>query len=143
MRTLRRRRKVNRSGLEVVEAAIALPVLVIATFMTIDICNVIHLKQVANTVAFEAARAASKKSATWESAREVGEEFARARGMQNFRVTVEPLNSSWRHDRSQMFVGHTLRAYVDVPVQGNVAGGPFFLFQNQNIRSQLVRVSAQ
>ncbi len=133
----------NRYGLEVVEAAIAMPVLVIVTFMTIDICNVIHLKQVANTVAFEAVREASKKDSTWESARAVGDEVAQARRLSNYRLTVEPLNSSWRHDRSQMNVGHTLRAYVDVPVRGNVAGGPFFLFQNHVVRSQLVRMSAQ
>ena len=133
----------NRQGLEVVEAAIALPVLVIVTFMTIDVCNVIHLKQSANTIAFEAVRAASKKEATWESAEEIGRQFAVARGLTDFEITVEPLNSQWSNDRQAMNVGHTMRAYVDVPVAGNVAGGPFFLFQNTTIRSQLVRMSAQ
>ena len=133
----------SRKGMEVVEAAITLPVLVIVAFMTIDICNAIHLKQAANTIAFETVRAASKKNASFAGAKEIGKQFAEARGLSNFRITVEPMNRRWRDRRDLMNVGHTMRAYVDVPVRGNVAGGPFFLFQNSTIRSQLVRMSAQ
>lgn len=140
-RTANRQR--NRYAMEVVEAAITLPVLVIVAFMTIDICNAIHLKQAANTIAFETVRAASKKGATFDEAQEIGKQFAEARGLSDFRITVEPLNRRWRGRRDLMNVGHTMRAYVDVPVRGNVAGGPFFLFQNTTLRSQLVRMSAQ
>lgn len=137
-----RKKGSKRSGMEVVEAAIALPVLVISTFMTIDVCNTLHLKQVANTVAFEAARAASKKDATFDSAKEIGEQFAEARGLNSYTITVESHAPSVYKTRASLPVGYTLRAYVEVPVKGNVTG-PFFLFQNSVIQSQKVRLSAR
>lgn len=129
--------------MEVVEAAITLPILVIVAFMTIDVCNVIHLKQVANTIAFETARAASKKNATFAGAHDIGMQFATARGMTDCQITVEPIDPQWLGRRDLMNVGHTIEAYVDVPVRNNVAGGPFFMFQNSTIRSQQIRMSAQ
>jgi Flp pilus assembly protein TadG len=118
------------------------PVLMFCTFAIIDVCNVIHLKQKLNTVAFETVRVASLKQSTFATARSEGVEFARARGLNNVTIRVESFDPRRFPTRESLPLGFTLRAQVEVPVRGNVPG-PFVLIANRNITSQLVRISSQ
>ena len=131
-----------RAGVACVEFAAIAPVLVLITLCIIDTCNVIHLKQKINTVAFETVRVASFNDETFESARSKGLVFARARGLNGAVVVVESFDAGRFPTRASLPLGFTLRAQVSIPIQGNIPG-PFVLFRNTNIQSQLVRMSAR
>lgn len=128
-------------GVEVVEVAITLPILILVAFMTIDICNFLHLKQKANSVAYETVRTASMSDETFESATNVGEELAIARRLENIRISVQPEESRYR-SRDEMPAGARIKSVVELPVRGNIPG-PFFLFKSSVIRSQEYVISAR
>jgi Flp pilus assembly protein TadG len=138
----RSRERAFRSGIACVEFAVTAPVLVLITFMIIDVCNVIHLKQKINTVAFETARIASLNRSSFEGARLEGLQFAQARNLQNVTIRVESFEPTRFPTRESLPLGFTLRAQVTVTVQDNVPG-PFVLFRGTSISSQLVRLSAR
>lgn len=136
------RKKRRRPGIACVEFAVVVPVLVLCTFAIVDVCNVLHLRQKINTVAFETVRVASLKESTFESARQNGAEFARARSLTDARIRVESHDPRQYPTRQSLPLGFTLRAQVSVPTQGNIPG-PFLLFRGSTIESQLVRMSAR
>ena len=76
----RTRSTASRAGVACVEFAVTVPILVFVTLAIIDSCNLLHLKQKLNTVAFESARLASLPDSTYESAQSRGMQFAAARG---------------------------------------------------------------
>lgn len=136
------RKKFHRQGIACVEFAMVAPVLVLCTFAIVDICNVLHLKQKINTVAFETVRVASLKESTFESAARQGAEFARARSINDAQIRVESHEPRVFPTRASLPLGFTLRAQVSVPTQGNIPG-PFLLFRGGTVESQLVRMSAR
>jgi hypothetical protein len=136
------RQKCQHQGIACVEFTMVAPVLVLCTFAIVDVCNVLHLKQKINTVAFETVRVASLKESTYEGAAQEGAEFARARSIHNARITVESHHPEGFPTRASLPLGFTLRAQVTVPTQGNIPG-PFLLFRGGTIESQLVRMSAR
>lgn len=141
-RTMRKSRKTKRRAVEAVEIAICLPMLVLTTFAAVDICNVIHLKQVANSIAFETVRKASNENGSFEEAVLVGKAFATARGMNQSNVTVQAQNSKKYPNRASMPTGEIIRGRVTLPVKGNVSG-PYILFKNTLISSQNIRIAAR
>jgi hypothetical protein len=134
--------KRRRHGIACVEFAVVAPVLVLCTFAIVDVCNVLHLKQKINTVAFETVRVASLKESTYVDARQKGAEFARARSITGAQIRVESHDPQQFPTRASLPLGFTLRAQVTVPTSGNIPG-PFLLFRGSTVESQLVRISAR
>jgi len=73
---------VNRHGVEVIEMALVLPVLVILTFGTLEVCEGIFLKQKLEVAASEGARIAIRKMATTSDVEAAVEAFLDARQIQ-------------------------------------------------------------
>ena len=137
-----RKKRKQRRAIESVEVAICLPVLVLTTFATIDICNVIHLKQIANSIAFETVRHSSRKGTTFEESVAVGEAFAAARGIQKVNLTVQAQEKSKYSTRASMPTGAVIRSRVTIPAKNNIPG-PYILFKNSLLYSQNVRIVAR
>ncbi|MEE2639985.1 MAG: TadE/TadG family type IV pilus assembly protein [Planctomycetota bacterium] len=136
------RKKLNkRSGVEVVEVAITVPILFAVTMATIDVCNYFHLKQKANSVAYETARTASLEGETFQSARQAGVNFSDARKMSNYTIQVSA-QADLYDKRDLMPKGARINAVVELPVKGNEPG-LFLLFQTSTIRSQEYVISAR
>ncbi len=77
-------------GAAVVEAAIALPVILVIILGTVEVCNNIFLKQSLSLMAFEGARVAIIPDATFEDIEQQVEEFAATRNIVIDSVVVDP-----------------------------------------------------
>lgn len=140
---VQRRRVINRYGIACVEFAVLAPVIVVISMAIIDICNVLHLKQKLNSIAFETSRVASYSDETFESAIAAGNEFAKARQIVNCSILVEANQPENFSTRASLPLGHWLKSRATAPVQGNVPG-PFILFGgNASVQSQLVKLAAR
>ena len=114
-----RQRNQRRSGAAATEAVFCIPIVLLLTFGTLDICNTIFLKETITVAAYEGARVGSKRLATRADAEAMVRTILTARGVverrpNDFQITVSPANFS------------TLRALdpitvlVNVPVSGYV-----------------------
>lgn len=91
-RSLSRIGPVDRKGIATVEAAVALPVLVLICLGTLETAGVIFTKQALQTAAQECAREAAKPNATIASVQQVAQEFTDRRGIENIQITMAPAN---------------------------------------------------
>ena len=74
------------------EAAVALPVLVLIALGTLETAGVIFTKQALQTAAQECAREAAMPSATAASVQQKANEFTERRGLSAVTVTISPPN---------------------------------------------------
>jgi hypothetical protein len=82
----------HRSGLAVVECAVALPVLLLIIICTIDICNFIFLKQTLTVAAYEGVRVAIVPESTLENVEVQIENVLQDRGVIPSSISVTPSN---------------------------------------------------
>jgi len=80
------KRRRFRRGIAAVELAITLPILVSFVFGTIEVCNLIFLRQALVTTTYEAARVAVRSNATHASATASAEAVLAARGISGAKV---------------------------------------------------------
>ena len=135
------RNPIRRDGVEVIEVALTLPLVVLITFMTIDVCAYIQLKQKAILVAYEAARTASQRDQDFESAENLAADLAEARNLTNVVISVEPVENPDRA-RSELRPGERIQSLVTIPANGNVTG-PFFLFRNKFVNSDAIVIAVR
>lgn len=80
----------NRKGTATVEAAIALPVLLILVFGSMEVANGIFLEQSLTVAAYEGARSASSAGGTVAEAQQRIQDVLQSRGVTGQTVTVVP-----------------------------------------------------
>ncbi|MCA9061465.1 MAG: pilus assembly protein [Planctomycetaceae bacterium] len=93
MRTSRQIRQTTqplRSGLATLEAAVTLPLLLLLVFASIDMANVVYLKQSLNISAYEGATTASKPGGTATLARTRAQEVLTARNITGATIQITP-----------------------------------------------------
>lgn len=78
---MRNKSKLNRQGLEVVELAIVLPLMLLLTFGTLELCEGIFLRQKLEVAAHEGARIAIRKTATKQEIDDAVADYLDARGL--------------------------------------------------------------
>jgi Flp pilus assembly protein TadG len=83
-------RGAKRPGTAMVELACVLPILVTIVFGTIEVCQLIYLKQSLALAAYEAARVAIRRDATPALVTAKAENIAAARKVVNASVVVSP-----------------------------------------------------
>lgn len=108
-----RRSAIRRWGIEVVELAVALPVLTIITFGTLETCELLFTKQSLAVAAYEAGRVAARPNATTASTQNRFNQIATARRLTNATVTITPA------DITTVGTGGTVRIDVTAPVSAN------------------------
>ena len=77
----RRKRKGNRRGLATVECVMSLPIIILITFGTIDVCSAMFLKESITIAAYEAARVGIPRGGTDALAQSRGEAIMNDRGI--------------------------------------------------------------
>lgn len=112
------RRPLVKRGLATVEAAVALPLLLVVTLGTIETTSVIFTKQALQSAAQECAREAALPEATVASVEQTMREFVERRDLQDVSVTMSPANPSG------LSAGTTLTVTLSVPASsaGLIAG---------------------
>ncbi len=80
----------SRQGVAAVEAAIALPLLILLVFGALEIANGIFLTQTLAVAAYEGAREAVRPGGTPEQVQQRIEDLLVSRGVHNFTVSIVP-----------------------------------------------------
>lgn len=83
-------RRAARRGVAVVELALTLPVLVMFVLGSIEICNMIFLRQALVTTSYEAARISIRDDATTAEATVRAQEVLSARGIASATIVFNP-----------------------------------------------------
>ena len=91
IRSRRRRRKCsNRRGTAAAECAFCIPLLLLLTFATLEICSAIFVKETLTVACYEGARVGVKRNATADNVRLTCEDVLDARGVVDYTITVTP-----------------------------------------------------
>lgn len=124
--------KSRRQGVATVEVAICLPVLLVFTLATMDLCSLLFLKETATIAAYEAARQGVGKGRTDAFAIARGEEFLNDRGIvfQGGAITV----GSPSFDTAAALENVTVT--VALPCDGNLIA-PGGLYGGWNVTAQV------
>src|SRR5690606_22121939 len=83
-------RRCLRRGVAAVEAAIALPLLILLVFGAIEVANGIFLTQALSVAAYEGAREAVRPGGTAEQTQERIADVLSRRGISNYAIEIEP-----------------------------------------------------
>ena len=105
-----------RRGTAVVELAICLPVLTLVIFGSIEMCNVIHLKQMLIEAGYEGALIGSQPKATEVEIVQRVQTVLAARNIAGASVSVDGNGTSFDAIRA----GELFTVHVDATVAGNV-----------------------
>lgn len=111
----RRCRSKGRRGVEIVELAFALPVMTVIIFGTLELSEVLYLKQSLALASYEAGRLAARPGADVASVESRFQSIMTARRVDNAVITVTP------GDIASAAVGDTIRIDVSAPLEGNNA----------------------
>ena len=111
----RRSRSKDRRGVEIVELAFALPVMTVIIFGTLELSEVLYLKQSLALASYEAGRLAARPGADAASVESRFQSIMTARRVDNAVITVTPGNIAGAK------VGDTIRIDVSAPLEGNNA----------------------
>ncbi|TWT95870.1 TadE-like protein [Botrimarina colliarenosi] len=103
----------RRLGVEIVELAFALPVMVVIVFGVLETCELLFLKQSLAVAAYETGRVAARPEATTAAAVNRFQQIATARRVANGTITITPA------ELSSAVVGDTIRITVAAPVSNN------------------------
>ncbi len=107
------RKTENRRGTEIVELAIAMPLLTVLVFGVLETCEVLFLKQSASVACYEAVRVAARPRGTATSARDRCQEILTQRRVNNATITIEPA------DLSELNRGDPITITIRAPIAGN------------------------
>lgn len=118
----------NRAGAAIVELAVVLPVLLLMLIGTIEACAAIHLQQLLDITAYEAARTSLLPKNTTLAVQTAANKFLASRNTKNANVSISPANFE------SATIGTTITITVSAPTQSNLPISPFF-FKNRTITS--------
>lgn len=118
MSRLRRTRK-NRRGTSAAECAFCIPLILLLTFSTLEICSAIFVKETLTVAAYEGARVGVKRKATYQDAYNQAVNVLEARGIVNYEVNITPTDFS---TLSQLEL-------ITINVQAPGTGNSFFIGQ--------------
>lgn len=106
-------RRGSRLGVEIAELALALPVMVTIVFGTLELCELMFLKQSLSVASYEAGRLAARPGVTTQVVRDRFTQMMTARRVRNARITITPADLTFVNR------GDTIRIDVAAPVAGN------------------------
>lgn len=124
----------QRDGVATTECAFALPLIIVFTLFTIDICSVIFLKETVTIAAYEGARVGIQRGGTDASVKFRVQEFLDARGITYNENNVVTHGNTSFDDADEM--EHVL-TQVRVPANGNLPFGWFFTSNRVLARVQM------
>ena len=107
----------SRKGTEIVELAIAMPLLTVVIFGVLETCEVLFLRQSASIACYEATRVATRRGGTPEAARTRCEALLTGRRVSDATVTVTP------EDFSGLPQGTPVTVSVTIPFSENRTTG--------------------
>lgn len=113
MRLRRTKRRERRLGIEIVELALALPVMVVIVFGTLETCELLFTKQSLALAAYEAGRVAARDGSSAGAAQTRFEQITTARRITGATFTMTPA------DLSGAETGDEIRIDVTAPVTSN------------------------
>ncbi len=108
-----RGRSKDRRGVEIVELAFALPVMTVIIFGTLELSEVLYLKQSLAVASYEAGRLAARPGADAATVEARFQSIMTARRVANAVFTVTPA------DLTNAVVGDTIRIDASAPLEGN------------------------
>ena len=109
----RRRQLKDRRGVEIVELAFALPVMTVIIFGTLELSEVLYLKQSLALASYEAGRLAARPGADAATVEARFQSIMSARRVDNAIFSVTPA------DLASATVGDTIRIDASAPLEGN------------------------
>lgn len=109
----RRRRDKRRLGVEIVELAFALPVMTVLVFGTLEVCELMFLKQSLAVASYEAGRLAARPGTTSEAVAARFQSIASDRRVSGATITTTP------NEIASAAAGETIRIDVSAPVAAN------------------------
>ena len=107
-----RARQVRRGG-AAVELALCLPVLALLTFVTVEACNAVYLRQSLTIAAYEGARTAILPKSTAGNASQQAKQILNDRGVKGFTIKVSPTNLQ------KVAVGDFIKVSVEATMSSN------------------------
>lgn len=105
----------NRNGAAVVELAVTLPVLLMVTFGTLEVCNRLFLRQTAAVAAYEGARLAARRTITQDQVQTRCMSLLQGRRIVNGQVAITPSGNGL----TTLPTGGQLTVRVTIPISGN------------------------
>jgi Flp pilus assembly protein TadG len=111
----------RRKGTAAVELAVCLPMMLILTFGAMEVTDVIYLKQIMKSAAFEGARTATAPGQTSAAGTASASAVLQARGINSGTVTVTPTVTASTATGTQVIVT------VTAPIGSNSYMKPFVL----------------
>lgn len=133
MSRLLRKRKNHRRGTAAAECAFCIPLVLLLTFATIEICSAIFVKETLTVAAYEGARVGVKRKATFLDAYTQTQNVLEARGVVDYEINITPADFS---TLSQLEL-------ITINVEAPGAGNSFFIgqfFEGQWISSTVKMV---
>ncbi|TWT48676.1 TadE family protein [Botrimarina hoheduenensis] len=112
-RSMRRGRMGQRRGAEIVELAFALPIMSIIIFGTLELCEVIFVKQSLAVATYEAGRMAGRPGTNSTMVRDRFENIMNDRRVSGATLTIDP------PEVAGATVGQVIRITGAAPVSGN------------------------
>jgi len=122
-----------RSGAACIEAAMTLPLLCVLVFASIEVANVIYLRQSLNIAAYEAAISATKPGVDTSTATTRCGEVLTGRGITNYTLTFTPQVDEDTPGGTEVQVDVTSPS-------SSLSIGPLWLFKNATIRARVKMV---
>lgn len=116
---LARKRTTHRKGIECVEVAVTLPLLVIAMFSTIEITHRWHVEKLLKLASYEAIKAGCSRDGDAEDADRVFQEHAAALGISQARLIFN------RNRLNNSNTGQMIRFRAVAPAANNQIVAPF------------------
>lgn len=104
--------KNERKGTAATEFALIIPILLLLTFGTIELCSAMFLRQTLQIAAFEGARVSVRKRATNDDVRDAIEEFLDARDITGGTATIDV-------DVARTEILDPIEVTVQAPMNGN------------------------
>ena len=101
------------------ECAFCIPLILLLTFSTLEICSAIFVKETLTVAAYEGARVGVKRKATNQNAYDQALSVLQARGVVDYEITVTPADFSTLSELD----------LITVNVQAPTAGNSFFISQ--------------
>lgn len=117
-RQLRKKRRLRR-GTSAAECAFCIPVVLLLTFATLEICSAIFVKETLTVAAYEGARIGVKRRATYQDAYDQTLSILEARGLVNYEINISPAN----------FNSLDALDLITINVEAPTAGNSFFIGQ--------------
>ncbi len=126
---LPRRVRVARRGVEAVEAAFSLPLIILILFPVLHICHNWHNEKMLKFAAFEAAKVVGSPNGSISEARQIFEEYTNAFGIKDAELEFEPLNYANLVPDTPFWVRGS------APMRGNKLALPLNLSFSNRLRS--------